>query len=55
MCHRCWTTPCICNPTVPQWETPAHVALADLSVVLRRMEADVVIAAELITREAADR
>lgn len=52
MCHRCWSFPCVCDPTIPQWETPATVALDDRIAELRSMEAAVVLEAELILREA---
>ena len=53
MCHRCWTIPCICNPTIPQWEK--SVALRDHIAELRTIEAEVVAEAEHIAREAATR
>jgi len=52
MCHRCWSCPCQCVPTVPQWETSGTVALEAKVNRLRRIEAEVVAEAERYTRAA---
>lgn len=53
MCHLCWSTPCTCTPTVPQWESPALAVLEDRVAYLRLMEAVIVSEAERYCMEAA--